>query len=390
MGTALSTLALIILWLIIIFVLIPFIRILHDIRKKRYVFDGYKPKYRFKWAFWNDDISIPVIRKYLYNYLVDSAIFFIIVFAITTSLLIVFFLRKGIEHGINSISYWISVFPSTIKASCKTLFLDNPNITFGEWLSFLGALLGGLATLIGVVITIKTENKKILDERYKAARPILFLSNYSPDGHSFEKAIDILLGSRYMELHKVKKSAVVKEFFIKNHGGTCIGLDVYVEEKTIRRRKLLNSWITERFGDYISIEYRDIGCGGKSVVLEKDMYAKCIMKNCIISHKKEKCEIEANKQWEYDRKGFPILAKSFYTYEGCNRIGSYVGNRWNLIFTYSDIYGNKYYQIHKVQVMPKEKEDGDIAYSINISSNPKSIEMKTKSTKGSLWMINDD
>ena len=390
MKTVLNTFVFIIPGLIIIFVLIPFIRILRDIRLKRHVFDEYKPKYKFKWVFWNDDISIPVIRKYLYNYLVDSAIFSIIIFVITVCIIIVIFLRNGIEQGINNISGWFSAFPSTIKRICKALFLNNPNITFGEWLSFFGALLGGMATLIGVVITIKSENKKILDERYKAARPILFLSNKAPDGYCFEKTIDILLGSRYMELYKVAKSAVVKDFYIKNHGGTCIGLNVYVEEQTIRHRKLVNSWITDRFGDYISIEYHDIGCGGKSVVFEKGMYAKCIMKNCIISHKKEQLEIEAYKQWEYDRKGFPILAKSFYTYKGCNRVGSYVGNRWNLIFSYSDIYGNKYFQIHKVQVMPKEKEDGNIAYSINISSNPKSIEMKTNSTRESLWMINDD
>lgn len=83
-------------------------------------------------------------------------------------------------------------------------------------------------------------------------------------------------------------------------------------------------------------------------------------------------------QWDYDSKGFPILAKSKYSYTGINRVGGYKGQRWIITLSYLDIYDNYYEQIHDAIVLPIKNESGK--YSLNIFKNPTTTFM-TKNIK---------
>lgn len=133
--------------------------------------------------------------------------------------------------------FWVKVGFSVLKNQYIRFRDSIPD----EWLLFLknngvslfGPIIGGFITMIGVVITIKADNKKTTEEKYDQARPEIFFVYNKPELHIIPNIINLPVVN-CEELEDVKMTKLT-EMYLCNYGELLFSLDI-----SIRYREHIN------------------------------------------------------------------------------------------------------------------------------------------------------
>ena len=364
-------------------IVFPFIRIRSNIRKNPEMLNHHKAK--FRGAFWNNNKAISNYWKYIFDYSSEAmTVFFLIAFLNVFLFMVLFYSNKEMTDELAKDFIGLFGFFKThiIRhyTSLKEIFKE---IDLRDWAGFIGSIIAGLMTVFGVMITIKSENKKILNERYNAAKPILYLAKSELRDDFSGKKIRVLINQLP---HVKQEQKLISSFTIKNHGGTCIGMNIVLKQKTTMRYSL---WKV-RGKDIIKYDFLLTDCIAKkkeAVILDKGDISTVNIINCKKIDGVQCEDEEMYVDWIYDMKGYPILASNFRKIRVHGWDRSAVNTKWTIEISYFDIYNNYYKQVHRAFIEPLWK-DKTVRYSVEIASNADSVEIMNKEEgKFVRWMF---